>query len=227
MHDHDTVVVTYHGRVSETSGHYFRSPSDQERRRTITVTLADRSTEVLTANGIFSPEGVDKGTAALLATVPAPPEEGQFLDIGCGWGPLALTLGMMSPVAHVTAVEVNERAAQLCRDNASALGVSGVEVLAPEDVDSQRTYDLIWSNPPIRIGKNALHELLELWLPRLNEGGEAWLVVQKNLGADSLMPWIQNMLNERSQFLECHFTVERANTVKGFRILRVTRQPKS
>lgn len=219
--------MSYDGRVNETSGHYFSSPSDQERRRTITVTMAERSVEVLTANGIFSPEGVDKGTAALLSAVPAPPEQGEFLDIGCGWGPLALTLGMMSPNAHVTAVEVNERAAQLCRDNAEALGVPNIDVSSPEDVDPLRSYDLIWSNPPIRIGKKALHELLELWLPRLNDHGEAWLVVQKNLGADSLMPWIQTMLNDQAHILESRFTVERANTVKGFRILRVVRHPRA
>lgn len=225
--NHDVASVAYHGRVNESAGHYFRSPSDQERRRTISVTLADRTVDVVTANGIFSPEGLDKGTAALLSVVPAPPERGQFLDIGCGWGPLALTLAIQSPNAQVTAVEVNDRAAQLCRDNAAALGLTGIEVSAPDEVDPERSYDLIWSNPPIRIGKKALHDLLELWLPRLRGGGEAWLVVQKNLGADSLMPWIQGMLDERSVASKSRFIVERADTVKGFRILRVRREESS
>lgn len=201
--------------------HYFDDdPASPERRRTVDVRLAGRDVRVQTANGIFSPDGLDKGTAALFAAVPAPPASGRFLDVGAGWGPIALTLALHSPTAEVTAVEVNERSLGLTRDNAAALGLGNVTALRPEDVPTDVEFDLIWSNPPIRIGKQALHELLELWLPRLAPGGEAWLVVQKNLGADSLLPWIQGMLDGRAPG---EFAVERADTVKGFRILRVRR----
>lgn len=201
--------------------HYFDDdPASPERRRTVDVRLAGRDVRVQTANGIFSPDGLDKGTAALFAAVPAPPASGRFLDVGAGWGPIALTLALHSPTAEVTAVEVNERSLGLTRDNAAALGLDNVTALRPEDVPMDVEFDLIWSNPPIRIGKQALHELLELWLPRLAPGGEAWLVVQKNLGADSLLPWIQGMLDGRAPG---EFAVERADTVKGFRILRVRR----
>lgn len=132
--------------------------------------LAGRRVEVETSNGIFSPDGIDKGTAAMLSVVPAPPQSGRFLDIGCGWGPLALTLALRSPEAQVLGVEVNDRAARLCRDNAAALGLENVSVQRPNEVPDEQTYDLIWSNPPIRIGKQALHELLLTWLPRLQPG---------------------------------------------------------
>lgn len=201
--------------------HYFSAdPGTPERRRRITLTLAGRQVTVHTANGIFSPEGLDKGTAAMLRTVPDPPPSGRFLDIGCGWGPLALTLGLHSPRAEVTAVEVNDRAAQLCRDNAAALGLHGITVYRPEDVPEPALFDLVWSNPPIRVGKEALHGILLQWLPRLAPGGQAYLVVQKNLGADSLLPWIRTALQDRHPG---EFTAARHATEKGFRVLRVER----
>lgn len=201
--------------------HYFSpDPGTPERRRTVDVELAGRRVSVQTANGIFSPDGIDKGTAALLSAVPAPPASGALLDVGSGWGPLALTMALASPGAEVTGVEVNERSLALARDNAAALGADNARFLAPDDVPADARFDLIWSNPPIRIGKAALHALLELWLPRLAPDGQAWLVVQKNLGADSLQPWIAAMLEAVEPGA---FTVRRADTVKGFRILHVHR----
>jgi len=197
--------------------HYFTStPDTPERRRTVRVELAGREREVTTANGIFSPDGLDKGTHALLARVPAPPAEGTFLDIGCGWGPIALTLALESPDATVHAVDVNERSLGLTRDNAAALGCSCVVASTPESVDAGIRFDLIWSNPPIRVGKEALHEILLTWLPRLAVGGEAYLVVQKNLGSDSLQAWMERELGEA-------YEVERFAREKAFRVLRVAR----
>jgi len=207
-------------RVTEPAHYFSPDPGSPERRRRIEVELAGRRVAVETSNGIFSPDGIDKGTRALLSAVPAPPETGRFLDVGAGWGPLALTLALSSPEAEVTAVEVNERSLALTRDNAARLELGNLRALRPEDVPADEQFDLIWSNPPIRVGKEALHEILALWLPRLAPGGEAWLVVQKNLGADSLQPWIAGMFEERAPGA---FTVRRADTVKGFRILRVTR----
>lgn len=174
---------------------------------------------VSTAGGIFSPEGVDKGTAVLLKHVPDPAPTGHLLDIGCGWGPIALTMAMRSPKATVWAVDVNERSRTLCAENAAALGLENVQVMAPEEVPSAVRFDTIWSNPPIRVGKKVLHELLELWLPRLAEDTEAWMVVQKNLGADSLLTWIRSMLASVGEDL----SADRPETDKGFRLLRVRR----
>ena len=175
-----------------------------------------------TAGGIFSPDGIDKGTAVLLKHVPAPPETGTFLDLGCGWGPMALTLALHSPAATVHAVDVNQRALDLVRRNAAALGCA-VTALAPEDVPDHTTYDLIWSNPPIRVGKAVLHDLMTTWLPRLaptaegRPGGTAYLVVQKNLGSDSLQAWLARTLPD----LMGEVRVERHASSKGFRVLRV------
>lgn len=201
--------------------HYFSAaPTGQERRRRIDVKIAGDIFRVDTAANIFSPDGLDRGTEVLLEVVPAPPQEGRFLDIGSGWGPIALTLGKLAPNADITAVEVNERAAELTATNAKHLGISNITVQHPDEVTDDARFDLIWSNPPIRIGKKALHEILVRWLPTLNPGGEAWLVVAKKLGADSLMPWIDTMLQEKSPG---QFAVRRVATNKGFRVLHVER----
>jgi 16S rRNA G1207 methylase RsmC len=134
--------------------------------------------------------------------------------LGCGYGSIALAIAVHSPGALIDAVDVNERALALCRDNAVALGVADrVRVLRPEGVDAGTRYDQIWSNPPIRIGKQALHELLLTWLARVVPHGVARLVVGKNLGADPLQRWL----------IEQGFGCERAASAKGFRVLVVRR----
>lgn len=197
------------------SAHYFSaSPAGPFTRKPLTVDLAGETRTLQTSGGIFSPDGIDKGTAVLLAEVPAPSPEGNLLDIGCGWGPIALTMALRSPGAHVYAVDVNERCITLTNENAASLGLGNVTASAPEDVDPELRFDTIWSNPPIRIGKEELHSLLKLWIPRLAPGGSAWLVVQKNLGSDSLQRWL-------SQELDASFAVTREATAKAFRVLRI------
>jgi 16S rRNA G1207 methylase RsmC len=193
--------------------HYFTAqPASDDERRIRTVHLAGRELEVEVAAGVFSPGGVDKGTAVLLNRVPAPPPSGNLLDLGCGWGPIAISLALEAPNATVWAVDVNERALDLVRRNAERLGLGNVRAALPDEVPDGLAFDACWSNPPIRVGKEALHDLLTRWLPRLADGAEAWLVVQKNLGSDSLARWITDTLDLR---------VEREASSKGFRILRV------
>ncbi len=194
--------------------HYFTAePATPEERRSVTVELAGRRVTVQTASGIFSPDRVDIGTAVLLTEAPDPPTEGTLLDLGCGWGPVALTLGMRSPGADVYAVDVNERALALARDNARSLGLKRIRVCRPDEVPGDVRFASIWSNPPIRVGKAVLHNLLRTWLPRLEADGTAYLVVQKNLGSDSLQRWIAAELEMRC---------ERYATSRGFRVFAVT-----
>src|SRR3954469_20257175 len=161
--------------------HYFSaSPGGALVPRTITVQLAGRRLDVTTANGIFSPERVDAGTQVLLGNVPAPPPGGNLLDLGCGWGPIALTLALESPRATVWAVDVNERALDLVRRNAETLGLDNVNAVRREVVPADVRFMTIRSNPPIRVGKSELHNMLEFWLPRLESDADAWLVVARN-----------------------------------------------
>jgi 16S rRNA G1207 methylase RsmC len=198
-----------------TPDHYFTAePASPAQQRTITVRLAGQTVEVRSAAGIFSPAGVDQGTSVLLRLAPAPPAEGNLLDLGCGWGPIALTLALRSPEATVYAVDVNERALDLLRRNADSLGITNINACLPADVPADIGFTTIWSNPPIRVGKNELHDMLLHWLPRLETGSDAWLVVQRNLGSDSLHRWLQGAL-------PADFAVLRAATHKGYRVLRV------
>ena len=193
--------------------HYFSArPASADERRLIRVTLAGRELSLEVAPGIFSPDHIDLGTQVLLRTVPDP--VGRVLDLGCGWGPIALAAALRSPDVTVTAVDVNERALDLAARNAAAAGVGDrVTVLAPAAVATDAVFDTIWSNPPIRVGKAALHDLLGSWLPRLAPAGEAWLVVQRHLGADSLAVWLAD---------QGWGEVEKVASAKGFRVLRVT-----
>ncbi|HEY5223205.1 MAG TPA: methyltransferase [Microbacteriaceae bacterium] len=195
--------------------HYFTSaPTSDAQLRPFTVRVADQTFELTTANGIFSPERIDTGTQVLLANTPPAPPGGDLLDLGCGWGPIALTLALASPHARVWAVDVNERALDLVRRNAKTMGLTNVTAVLPQDLPTDVTFTTIWSNPPIRVGKNELHSMLEHWLPRLDSESDAWLVVQRNLGSDSLQRWLQATLGDE-------FHVSRAATSKGYRVLRV------
>ena len=197
--------------------HYFSaSPSGPEKLRRIRVNLVGSEVEVTTAGGVFSPDHIDSGTAVLLANTPPPPPGGHLLDLGSGWGPIALSLAIASPHATVWAVDVNERALDLVRRNAEALGLTNVNALRPDDVPGDITFRTIRSNPPIRVGKHELHGLLERWIPRLDERSDAWLVVQRNLGSDSLQRWLQATFTPG-------YSVHRAATGRGFRVLKVRR----
>jgi 16S rRNA (guanine1207-N2)-methyltransferase len=197
--------------------HYFSAtPESQARPRQIEVTLAGRSLSLTTAAGVFSPDGLDRGTRVLLNSVPAPATAGALLDVGCGWGPMAITMALRSPDTHVWGVDVNERVLDLARRNAATAGVSNVSIALPADVPTDLRFRTIWSNPPIRVGKDELHTILLTWLPRLEVAGDAWLVVSKDLGGDSLHRWLREELGTS-------YEVTRATTDKGFRVLRVHR----
>ncbi|MCI1935096.1 MAG: class I SAM-dependent methyltransferase [Bifidobacteriaceae bacterium] len=196
--------------------YFSATPHSEDRRRVLTVNLRGHTVKVEVSNGVFSAAGLDKGTAVLLKEAPTPPREGTFLDLGCGWGPLTLALGFESPQATIWAVDVNDRAVELTRRNASAHGLSNVSAVTEHELPESTSFDLIWSNPPIRIGKEPLHQLLMSYIPRLTEGGRAYLVVQKHLGSDSLITWL-------SQTLGTEFAVSRYAISKGFRIIEVAR----
>ena len=202
-----------------TSGptHYFSERPDVDGPdRVREVELMGRTVRVRSGGGVFSADRVDPGTSVLLRRAGAVPQHGDLLDLGCGWGPITLALAMQSPGATVWAVDVNERARELTASNARDAGLANVRVCAPDEVDADVAFTAIWSNPPIRIGKEALHMLLLRWLPRLAAGGHAELVVQKHLGADSLHRWL-------GEELPTGFSVSRTASSKGYRVLRVDR----
>ena len=179
---------------------------------TVPLLLPDVDLLLATDRGVFSADRLDRGTRYLLVDGPPPPDgAADLMDLGCGDGAIACTLAVRSPSARIWAVDVNERARDLCRANAVAAGLDNVEVLAPGDMPDDVRFDGLWSNPPIRIGKAALHDLLAGWLDRLRPGGSAHLVVQRHLGADSLARWLD----------EHGWATNRRGSRKGFRLLDV------
>ncbi len=193
--------------------HYFDGePRVASATEVVDVTLPGVAFTMLTDRGVFSHGHLDTGTAVLLREAPTPPVAGTFLDLGCGSGAIALALAKRSPDAIVWAVDVNDRARELTATNAERNRVTNVRVAAPDQVPADLRFDLIWTNPPIRIGKAALHELLLAWLGRLAADGSAVLVVQKHLGADSLQRWL----------VERGHPTDRIASHAGFRLLRVT-----
>jgi 16S rRNA (guanine1207-N2)-methyltransferase len=200
--------------MPEPAGHYFDGdPSVASHPAVVRLDLPERSFTLATDRGVFSADHVDPGTKLLLLEAPAPPPTGTFVDLGCGYGPIACALGARAPQATVWAIDVNRRALDLCRANAARHDLGNVTVAHPDETPPDLAVDLVWSNPPIRIGKPALHALLATWLGRLTPRGSAVLVVQKHLGADSLQTWLQHE----------GWAATRITSRRGYRLLEVGR----
>ena len=201
------------------SSQYFaEQPAAAHRPGIVHVVLPDLHLALTTDSGVFSPGRLDPGTRFLLDDAPPPPAGGDLLDLGCGYGPLGLVLATRAPAARVWAVDVNRRAIDLCERNAGNAGLANVRCVpvgesGPDCAPLPQRYDLIWSNPPIRIGKPALHTVLTSWLGRLAPGAAAYLVVQRHLGSDSLQRWLE----------QTGWTAVRFAARAGYRILEVRR----
>ncbi len=207
------------------AGQYFEPrPAVASRPHTLRLTLPDLTFDLTADRGVFSVDAVDEGTRYLLgAGPPLPAGATEVVDLGCGYGPIALTLARRAPTARVWAIDVNARAVELTRANAAAAHLDNVTAVqvAPDPttpvpgMPDDLAIDALWSNPPIRVGKPVLHALLSHWLGRLSARGEACLVVHKHLGADSLTTWLN-----RSGWPTTRF-----GSRGGYRILQVTRAP--
>lgn len=194
------------------SDHYFSAdPAAPEQRREVAFTVAGRELRLAASSGVFSASRLDPGTAVLLRKAPLPRRAGTYLDLGCGYGAIAASLATSAPEATVYAVDVNARALALVAENAASVP-GHIVPTTPDAVPPDVRFDEIWSNPPIRVGKPALHEMLLTWLPRLVPGGTAWLVVARNLGADSLAGWLAGQ----------GYEVDRQASQKGYRVLSCT-----
>lgn len=199
---------------SVTGDHYFTAePTAPGRERRIEFSVDDRPYRLTTSAGVFSADRLDLGTSVLLHKAPRPDAStrGALLDLGCGYGAIAVVLAAGAPEATVYAVDVNSRALDLVRRNADDLRAN-IVAATPDDVPDGVRFSQIWSNPPIRVGKDELHAMLLRWLPRLTDDGVAWLVVARNLGADSLQQWL----------VERGWRTERHASQKGYRVFRVT-----
>ena len=203
---------------SPKQAHYFDpEPEVASKPRALHLRTGDLDVELQADRGVFGSRAIDLGTLQLLKEAPHPPPQGDLLDLGSGYGPIAIALALRSPAAKVWAVDINERALQLTRANAEAARTPNVMTALPDHVPAEVQFAAIYSNPPVRVGKAPLHDLLLRWLPRLAPGGHAYLVVQRNLGADSLATWLSAQ----------GWPARRLKSKKGYRILEVTAAPPS
>jgi 16S rRNA (guanine1207-N2)-methyltransferase len=194
--------------------HYFTAtPSSLSQPSAVRLQLPDMQMTLMTDRGVFSGTRVDPGTLALLRASALPPAVGDLLDLGCGYGPVACALARRAPQATVWAIDVNSRALALTGANAAAQGLANVRTALPEEVPAGTVFSGIWSNPPIRVGKEALHDILSVWMARLAPEAGAWLVVNRHLGSDSLADWLSGQ----------GWGVRRAASKSGYRVLEVTR----
>ena len=194
--------------------HYFSpAPAVASKPDVVDLHLPGLDLSLVADRGVFSARRIDPGTLALLRESPIPPGAGHLLDLGCGYGPIACVLAARSPGSTVWAVDVNSRALQLTASNADRLGLQNLKVASPEGVPESVHFAGIWSNPPVRVGKEALRGLLATWLRRLADGSDAWLVANRHLGGDSLATWLAGE----------GWTVRRAASKSGYRVLQVSR----
>ena len=191
-------------------GHYFDDETEAPSMpRDVELWLPDMSLTLTTDRGVFGYGAIDAGSKLLLLKAAPPPPTGDLLDLGCGVGTIALPMARRAPNATVWAVDVNARARDLCAANAVANGVNNIRVVTPDEVPDGVVLGCIWSNPPIRVGKPALHAMLRRWLGKLAVGGDATLVVHKHLGGDSLQKWLT----------DAGFPTKRMASASGYRIL--------
>jgi len=191
--------------------HYFSPvPLVASHPTPVRVVLPDRTLELLSDRGVFAHGHLDRGTELLLRSVPPPPDGAQLLDLGCGYGPIAITMALRAPASTVWAVDINERARELTVRNAQGAGADNVTVAAPDAVPDDVMFAALYTNPPVRLGKAPLHALLQRWLRRLSPGGAGYLVVQRHLGADTLARWLE----------EAGCEVARLRSRQGYRLLQ-------
>jgi 16S rRNA G1207 methylase RsmC len=197
--------------------HYFSAdPSVPFAREPFSCEVWGRRLDLVSGSGVYSRGHLDGGTAVLFRET-EPPRPGEVLDLGTGYGVIGLAIaaawradGVPLGAAQVTGVEVNQRAVLLARENAVSLGLEDrYRAGGPDDVPEDLRFDELWSNPPIRIGKQALHDLLLHWFARLRPEGRAVMVVGKNLGGDSLQSWLTDQ----------GYPTTRLASAKGFRVL--------
>ncbi|GIH11879.1 class I SAM-dependent methyltransferase [Rugosimonospora africana] len=190
-------------------------PTTPMQTRTVPLTVDGRQLELTSGSGVFGWQRIDLGTEILIRYAPRPPATGAILDLGCGYGPITVATALRAPDARIVSVDVNRRALELTRGNAARLGLGNVTAYEPDDVPADLSFAAIYSNPPIKVGKESLHDLLARWLPRMRPGARAYLVVKRSMGSDTLDDWLT----------ASGWPAERLRSKSGYRILEVSAGP--
>ena len=168
------------------SDHYYtENPQSAHDEWQISVTALGQRLRFTTDAGVFSRDGLDRGTEALLNALP--PMSGRVLDMGCGWGAVGVALGAKYPGLDIVMTDINARATELARRNLEANGVRARVVQGDGFSGVDGTFDAIVTNPPIRAGKAVIYGLFDRAREFLNPGGSLYVVIRKQQGAPSAL----------------------------------------
>ena len=165
--------------------HYFTNDHVKSNEHEIDVIINNLKLKFIVDNGIFSKKGLDFGTRTLLENIDIKKIKGNVLDFGCGYGPIGIYINKITK-ANVDMIDINKRALALAKRNAKLndVNVNVFESNIYENISEK--YNFIITNPPIRVGKKLLYEILFDAENHLKENGELWLIINKNQGAKTL-----------------------------------------
>lgn len=194
--------------------YYSKQPTAASDPKSIQVSLRGRTFTFVTDAGVFSKGGIDFGSRLLIEMMDIA-EQDEVLDVGCGYGPIGLAAATLASRGRVTMVDINERAVELARANASRNGITNVEIVQGDLFEplGGRTFTKILSNPPIRAGKTVVHRLFEQAYDHLVKGGQLWIVIQKKQGAPSALAKLESL----------YTSVREVDKDKGYRIYCATK----
>lgn len=198
------------------SDHYYsRTQKVESEPKYWDYTLRNKNFRFKTDNGVFSKRDVDFGSRLLIEVFEIPNVDGPVLDVGCGYGPIGLSIAKTYPERYVHMIDVNERAVELSKANAEQNQINNVEIYESDRLVNvtKRDFAAILTNPPIRAGKHIVHDIFEQSHEHLVSQGELWIVIQKKQGAPSAIEKLKNLFN----------TVETIDKSKGYFIIKAVK----
>lgn len=185
--------------ISHMTDHYYsRTQNVESDPKFWDFQLRKHSFRFKTDNGVFSKKEVDFGSRLLIEVFEPIDKSGKILDVGCGYGPIGLSLAKSFPEAMVHMIDVNERALALSVENAKLNHIDNIKVYQSDRLLTvvDKDFTDIVTNPPIRAGKHIVHDIFEQSYQHLSSGGTLWVVIQKKQGAPSALVKLEELFNE-------------------------------
>lgn len=177
--------------------YYSQNPTSESRPVSASFSYRGHDLTLMTDAGVFSRGELDSGTRILLEALPEA-LHGRILDLGCGWGPVGICVGLENPEAQIVFSDVNERALSLTQNNAAKYGVNGTFVQSDGFSNIEGSFDCVITNPPIRTGKQVIYQMFADAQQRLMENGELYIVIRKQQGAESAKKYLQTLFPDVS-----------------------------
>lgn len=195
--------------------HYFsKKPQSKSMPKVWSYEIEGASYKFTSDVGVFSKNEIDFGTSLLIKNFKKPPIKGDILDLGCGYGPIGITVASRYKDRKIVMADINERAVMLSKENIALNHIKNAEVMQSDRFSNlqEQSFAAILTNPPIRAGKKVIYQMFEESKEALLKNGELWIVIQKKQGAESTMEKLESLFGN----------VERVKRSKGYFILCAT-----